>query len=626
MATLLISSLLLFLLRCTQAADLSLGIPRAGFIIIPYPDKFVAFGGSRSILQTNNGTILQNDAVLAGTATVVNFTGWTVSQNVLLQNQPLLTFATSCVPYGNPMKMLCSGGLDHDHVWSTTFNLTIYNATNLAAMDIAQYPMPIISTRWDHGSVILENKLYVFGGRGPVNVTQSTVVEYDDHYVIDLAAAPYGATKIVSTKTPGPRTGFCMAALNSTAYVVYGGYRETTAKSYYDDTWIYQPSTGWVDVTSRTQGNPSRRVSPTCTTLNGRVYMFGGWGPSASGMNDVWVFDSLMLRWWQLSADSQRLLGGQPQGRYYSKMLGVGKHLLVTGGLRLGPPDAADDPAVYFFDTVSNKWVEKVADIGDVTAGVAPPPNSVPLMPSIEAARKGRTAGIVLGVLSALALIAGGAFYWYRTRQRSGSNDGPFTGRAMESTRKSYFGPNTLLRSFSGSSGSSRSTASTTFSGSFRGSNGPGSPVPPARTLSLQSTPSLAVSRQSSTSTAHLVEPVLAARAVNPVIVNRFELPISPPAYESLVGSSGLMFPELSAGKSGSEDDAATKLKGLPHIGSTYFKPGVHQESLSGDEIVIAPGDTVYVRELYADGWAHGWNATSQKDGYFPYKCVKGTT
>ncbi|KND02100.1 uncharacterized protein SPPG_02599 [Spizellomyces punctatus DAOM BR117] len=622
MATLLITSLLLFLLRCTQAADLNLGIPRAGFVIIPYSDKFVAFGGSRSILITNNASILQNDAVLAGTGTVVNYKGWTVSQTILLQNQPLLTFSSSCAPYGNST-MLCSGGLDHDHYWSNTFNLTVYNTSNLAAMDITQYPMPIIPTRWDHGSVILENKLYIFGGRGPVNVTQPPIVEFDDHYVIDLAAAPYGATKIVSTKTPGPRTGFCMAALNSTAYVLYGGYRETSAKSYYDDTWIYQPSTGWVDVTSRTQGNPSRRVSPACTTLNGRVYMFGGWGPSVSGMNDVWVFDAEMLRWWQLSADSPKLTGGRPQGRYYCRMHGVGKHLLITGGLRLAPAGSgvADDSALYIFDTVANKWVEKVSDIADVTAGTAPPPNSVPTWAMDVGSRKAQTVGIVLGVLGGLALITGGA-YWYLVYRRNKSNDGAFTVGPMQYARKDDLGPRALLRSLSGSS---RSTGSTTFSGSSRGSNGPGSPVPPARTLSLQSTQSRTTSRHSSGSATQLPEPVLATRAVNPVIVNRFEFPISPPAYESLVGSSGLMLPELSAGKS-SEDDAATKLKGLPHVGSTYFKPGIHQENLSGDEIVIAPGDTVYVRELYADGWACGWNATSQKDGYFPYKCVKGTS
>ncbi|KAI9089653.1 hypothetical protein DFS34DRAFT_384866 [Phlyctochytrium arcticum] len=62
---------------------------------------------------------------------------------------------------------------------------------------------------------------------------------------------------------------------------------------------------------------------------------------------------------------------------------------------------------------------------------------------------------------------------------------------------------------------------------------------------------------------------------------------------------------------------------GMPHVGQVFFRPGGRQEPVSGNEIMISPDDVVYVKEMYADGWAQGWNSTTNASGSFPYSCVR---
>ncbi|KAI9089655.1 hypothetical protein DFS34DRAFT_698228 [Phlyctochytrium arcticum] len=149
-------------------------------------------------------------------------------------------------------------------------------------------------------------------------------------------------------------------------------------------------------------------------------------------------------------------------------------------------------------------------------------------------------------------------------------------------------------------------------------------------------------------------------RTEQSIVVNRFEhdtLTDLPPSYDALPSSSGssssptaaqavdsgLTGParvvprplnekmglhntdsakenELKAAVASDEKSGHT---GMPHVGHVLFRPGGRQEPVSGDEIMISPGDVVYVKEMYADGWAQGWNSTTNVSGFFPYNCVR---
>lgn len=389
--------------------------------------------------------------------------------------------------------------------------------------------------------------------------------EYRDLSVIDLNVLPYAATNITTTVAPPARSGHCMTALNSTAFMIYGGILETpTTRSYYEDTWIYQSGTGWTDVSPQA-GAPPRRVGAACTVVNGQTYMFGGWGNSADGFNDIWMFDPASLKWKLIVQDVETPATGQPSRRYFSKMIGAGKHLIMTGGARTRNA-VADDARVYFFDTVNKVWVADPNTIGNIMAPSRDGGYNKPGDTATDTTKSKLNVGAVVGgVLGGVVVIAAGVALFVVGRRRR---------RANETAEVYRVGAK--LDEVTSEPPSTYQRASPTTS-----ANSLPQPLVPLATEGETFAPP--------------------PRTMDRLPITRFDGTSEPPPYEELTrtspsmpASSSTSAPESSTFAAEANDGGA-RIQGLPHVGKLLYKPGGGGTNM-GDEIMVSPGDVVYVR------------------------------
>lgn len=160
---------------------------------------------------------------------------------------------------------------------------TIYNpATNTwGNLNDFGNAVPAFTTRrWAHGTVVLNNKLYILPGQGETDAGvqgyTSTVQEYDL-----MATAPAWVSK---DSIPSHRWLYKPAVVDNRAYIIGGlsGGSGATATVYQFDP-TKSPGTQWTLMTTSCGGNPLPAVVYGAATAvhNGEIYVFGG-APSLS--------------------------------------------------------------------------------------------------------------------------------------------------------------------------------------------------------------------------------------------------------------------------------------------------------------------------------------------------------
>ena len=105
-----------------------------------------------------------------------------------------------------------------------------------------------------------------------------------------------------------------------------------------EELWVFDHEQGtWRDVSSHVRGaSPPSRGKQGCTVADDRIYVFGG--DRLFGSNDLWVLDAAEgylrpgaeLVWTELSAGA--LLGSAPFERYDMGMAALGGRMYIFGG------------------------------------------------------------------------------------------------------------------------------------------------------------------------------------------------------------------------------------------------------------------------------------------------------
>ncbi|XP_037024421.1 kelch domain-containing protein 3 [Bradysia coprophila] len=131
-----------------------------------------------------------------------------------------------------------------------------------------------------HTATVLDNKMYIFGGRGDRHSPFHTQEEiYCDQLVyLDLSTRKW--TKPNATgSVPLGRRSHSAFVYNKQLYV-FGGYNSIMEK-HFNDLYCYNPSLNrWSVVTAR--GVPPRpRRRQVCLVIDKRMYLFGGTSPYA---------------------------------------------------------------------------------------------------------------------------------------------------------------------------------------------------------------------------------------------------------------------------------------------------------------------------------------------------------
>lgn len=102
--------------------------------------------------------------------------------------------------------------------------------------------------------------------------------------------------------TPPGRALGAMAA-HKDGVVMFGGYESVTASSN-NDTWVWDPTTGWTELTHQLSVAPPARSYHTMAAIEGGVYLFGGTARTDeahdTAIGDSWLFSDTESTWTQL--------------------------------------------------------------------------------------------------------------------------------------------------------------------------------------------------------------------------------------------------------------------------------------------------------------------------------------
>ncbi len=195
---------------------------------------------------------------------------WAYHQSM---SNPRYNFGTVAVP-GTPYIFAVGG----EHLASEVTTTARYNVCQDSWTDMA----PLPEARGDVNAALLQGNIYVVGGSGQYDPEYATAYK-NTTYAYSLSANSWTTV----TNYPEKRAGIALAIADDKLYA-FGGYDQMTASS---AVYQYTPSANsWI---SRTTIPDGPRYLAAATTLNGKIYLAGGW----PGLNRLDIYNPQTDSW-----------------------------------------------------------------------------------------------------------------------------------------------------------------------------------------------------------------------------------------------------------------------------------------------------------------------------------------
>lgn len=193
------------------------------------------------------------------------------------------------------------------------------------------------AARAGHSATVLARSIVVLGGHGRL------ASALDNAYMLDTVSMKW-ETKQTSGAIPTPRGGHVAFAAGRKLYI-FGG-ENPTGHHFNDMACLDTDTWTWSEVKCSGQ-LPSARSDTTLTVMADRVYLFGG---SESGVcrNDLYVLHLAELRWEQLKCN-----GPQPSARAGHAATPIHNCIVYVGGGN-GQCGLSD---MHMLDTVNHEWI-----------------------------------------------------------------------------------------------------------------------------------------------------------------------------------------------------------------------------------------------------------------------------
>eukprot|EP00270_Netrium_digitus_P018002 TRINITY_DN6769_c0_g1_i1.p1 TRINITY_DN6769_c0_g1~~TRINITY_DN6769_c0_g1_i1.p1 ORF type:complete len:343 (-),score=86.76 TRINITY_DN6769_c0_g1_i1:234-1262(-) len=217
--------------------------------------------------------------------------------------------------------------------------------------------------RSSHACVVIDGKLYVFGGEFEPRVPID-----NNMHVLDIEARTWSVAPSHG-QAPAPRVGVTMAVLGKKIFV-FGG-RDTEHEEL-NEFFSFDTSSGeWTLLTSGDTSPPNRSYhAMVANEQSQKLYVFGGCG-KAGRLNDLWQYD--------VSAASWQCLPAPPPGstlipRGGPGLAAVGDSIWVVFGF-----SGKEQSDVHRFDLKTQTWqeVDVKGKEGGKGAAQRPAPRSV---------------------------------------------------------------------------------------------------------------------------------------------------------------------------------------------------------------------------------------------------------
>jgi len=175
-------------------------------------------------------------------------------------------------------KMWVFGGRDHNHVYDDLF---CFDRDEMKWRKIITKPGKTPKARAGHSMVEIENKLVVFGGYGQDHEPRNDVA------VFDLKVQSWKTFRFKGTPAR-PRTGHSAAVIHETKMLIFGGgyldkvYNDLHVLDFSILSWSRPSDTGNV---------PTPRAGTSIATIADKLLFYGG-GDESRSFKDIFVLDT----------------------------------------------------------------------------------------------------------------------------------------------------------------------------------------------------------------------------------------------------------------------------------------------------------------------------------------------
>ena len=271
-----------------------------------------------------NGLIYVGGGILAGDRKTDQFTAYDPKKDEWVNLAPLPASRHHITLSAQGDSIYGVGGFSGVYPnWQAHDTVTSYNIQTNTWSEAASLPEP----RGEHVSAVVNDKIYVIGGRVPNVAEADHFDEYEDTVsgrVFDTVSQRW--TEIADA--PTARNSAAAAVINGLIYVVGG--RDNQALDNGDQRIVnlpalevYDPKTNrWETRAPMPQGQGGLGAA----AVDGKLYVFGGeeWFPTPKVFDDVWVYDP--------QNDTWRSLPALPTPRHGVTAATVDDQIFVLGG------------------------------------------------------------------------------------------------------------------------------------------------------------------------------------------------------------------------------------------------------------------------------------------------------
>ncbi|NJD01985.1 MAG: hypothetical protein FIA99_05175 [Ruminiclostridium sp.] len=194
--------------------------------------------------------------------------------------------------------------------------------------------------RRDHSAVIINNKMYIFGGK-----SSSAYFPLAENWEYDIINNSW--TQKSPPSDGRGKSEHSAVVINNKMYV-FGG--DDAGLSNY--TWEYNPSNNtW----TRKANGPAERAGHSAVVINNKMYIFGGYDSSYNKRNDTWEYDPVTNIWTQKAA--------APVWIAKHTAVAINNKMYIFGG-NVGT--LITSKYLYEYDPATNIWTQKASGPTDM--------------------------------------------------------------------------------------------------------------------------------------------------------------------------------------------------------------------------------------------------------------------
>jgi N-acetylneuraminic acid mutarotase len=277
----------------------------------------------------------------------INQSNTGVWHNNTLPNTPSGRIGASAVTTDDNI-WIVFGGMHKQGSYNDLYALDLKDTSNGWTKLNARNPP---SERGGHSSVLINNRIYVFGGiTGPYSTDNAV-------YELDITNKQLTWTKKTTSNAPKNRNGH-VGVSNQGKMYIFGG--SDTNSTLLNDLHEYDPATNkWRSI--ETTNKPTQRYGTASSVYDNKLYIFGGLVPSSSGpgksVNDTWCLDLTTFTWTEVKTKPSET-GNYPSPRHFSTYATAKEDLWIFGGATTEHHSFLGD--MWVLSHEGNTWSEAI--------------------------------------------------------------------------------------------------------------------------------------------------------------------------------------------------------------------------------------------------------------------------